>query len=208
MKGSQRSLVYERVPLGDEARRYVGGQILEGGLTMSRLLLEKLRPGEGTVFTYLPPGVNPGRARDFDHGGVASLSSSERAVVQFLRNEVDARGRRLFVVENPVARCTDPLVGDARDVFCYGDEVYHWTQCSPGRRNDVLGALRRASSGWMLVGMLTSLPSALGEPRLALARCEHATLAAMTERTELVVASAYDGEGHVIWDMSPPGHGS
>lgn len=202
--GLQRSAPYERLSLGDEARAYVERQILEGGLTLSRLVLERLRPGEGVLFTHLPPDLEPGQARDFDHGGVARLSSSEQALEQLLWERGSLLETGVFVAENAVASCADPIVREnPRGTFCYGEEVYSWVSCEASRRPDVRGALSRAASGWVLVAMLSSVPAHLGEPRLALRGCGRETLKALAERAELVVVGAYDGEGYVVWDGSP-----
>ncbi|MGH2547649.1 MAG: hypothetical protein ACRDHJ_12330, partial [Actinomycetota bacterium] len=165
------------------------------------LLLETVDLAEGECFTYLPEGTDRGQVTDFIHGGVASLEASKRCVEQVVRQHVVTRGPGIFVAENASAGCTDLAIRrDPKGVFCYGEEVYHWAEASAQQPADVRSVMTRASS-WVLNCVVTSLPSAAGAA-FVFSNCTLATLETLAERTTLIVAKAYDGEGYVTWVRS------
>lgn len=194
---------YEKVSLGEEARAYIQ-RSLRAGLTLGGLIARRINLAEGDVFAFLPQDVDHRAFSEFRYGGIARHASAAARVEERIREFSGRQPPALFVAENAVAACTDPLVQKyATSTFCYRGEVYHWLELKEVEPQDVLATMRMANSGWLLNCLVSSLASP-GDPRFALTNCTITTLDVLADRTELVVVRAYDGEGYVVWQGPSP----
>jgi len=196
--------------LGQEGTAYIERNLTHG-MTLSRIAERRVRTSSGDAWSYLPPGMSRSTALSFrdpilpsgrNAGGYDLIepvvAPSKPLVVEFVLQYLNGGGRRLFLVEDAVARPSDPAITSSRvPCFFVGDEVYEFISRPSATTAGISRAVDQAHS-FPFVGVLTCT-----DFRPTRGSClSAADLRAMAERMAAVVVGAYDGEGYVIWERT------
>ena len=153
-------------------------QRLAGGLTLSRLVRDRVRDWEDEVF--LPTGREP--PPELEHGGVVSSTEIRADAIRWLAGRL---ARASLVAEDWVRRPGDLALERLNDYIVVGGEVYHFTPESP-TAPDVDATLRNAQAahGIAFFGVRGNVRGA--------------TLEELAAAVVLVGVDAYDGETYAV----------
>lgn len=161
----------------------------------------------GDFFTFLPHGIETERAYRFDVGFRDADATPERGGGNLLpvlslkdyqatgiENFLNSTPHAICIVDDVSARMTDPGIQRKADVVALGDEVCY--ALTPARTQP---DIRRALSfGDYLWHGLVALCAPLREITPA-SLTEAAILSECLSSTRELHATAYDGEGFIVW---------
>ncbi len=203
----------EKFELDDRAQDYVTSVLSEAG-TLARLINENLRQEVASSFTFAPKRTSPAQLYRFREGGLFADGSGKRGahlrqtrisssgrehLASFVSGMLSAHRESCCVMENVLARCTDPWLQDWREfTVCYGNEVYFIarTPTPSGQLEELVG---RAETMPTFYGVLTksahkATGSGKGLPGWVLEEWRNSW--------KLLFAGAYDGEGYIFIEKS------
>jgi len=184
---------------GLEAIAYVRDQLSRGGNFAAAL--QNLPLEEGKVLSYLPAGLDPAIAREFEES--ASLSSGldvsgyTEKTGNFIYTFLGTRSKRYAVFETYAHEDTPFLSTKAVPYFIYSGDAYYFLTSQNVTLDDVLDAVAWAKR-YPFVCALTSLPK--DQLDIGLAQdVPSEVLGRFAARAEHVIVGAYDDEGYLIW---------
>ena len=165
---------------------------LLSGLSLSRRALALLNLDSGGVTSLVPP--TPADLLDFSAGiGLSRKDSWDWVYGKLMRLAV-ASGKRALVVENDLAKPTDPILAERMgETLFFAGEVFHYLDLPHCPSREALAFVGRSASGYPLNVFLTEVTnretSELGP----------ADLDAIVAGTSAIVAGSFDGEGFTLW---------
>ncbi len=133
----------------------------------------------------------------FDEGGMARTHMAQAGLAQYL-DALASRRAQCAVIENDLARRTDPQVGKPIPTASLGDRVLHW--CDLGDRTDAdcIDIFRRGASGYPLNAFVTiksSVDLGLTDGQAAAGDVPRQ----IAESLLAVIVAAFDAESFLVW---------
>jgi len=175
-------------------------QCLDGGKVLSHLLLRDVDLSAGSTTTYLPAGLDVADLHDFSQGGKASLGRTRRWVTGALAKSLSAIGPSgLVLLEHDLAMAGDPwLKRRGLRWAAFRDDVYFVCAFTDSRAdiNETLSHM----AAQVVRGAAARVPRELlpGSGNVLAPRL----IEAVAKETRLIVVSAFDGEGYVLWNKA------
>ena len=181
-------------------------ECLEYGKSLGKQLATLINRESGHITALLPQDVDSKETPDllseyrFRYGGIGSrvggtLTCLAKTVYQFLIEDAD----HICIIEDTIVLREDGWIESSDAPLLFLDNDVYWFLSS--KHCDNLERIQRilsALDGERVTGILTSLPS----ERKPLREKQDITLKDInefTERTEMIIIDAFDGEGYLIW---------
>jgi hypothetical protein len=162
-------------------------------------LARDLGPGLGEAlqeetfyaWTLADTSVAEERLSEFDRGGKIYSGDLDRAICGEAATAMARRQRSVWLVPDSLARPGDPFLTSVQtSYFAVGDAVYYWERSTEVRRLMQTWARGASAAGQIAIVTPTHIDwGAVREPELDVA----------AEQATLVVVSAYDGDGAIIF---------
>ena len=213
----------KELTLGPEALSYIDRRLAAGKL-LAKHLRERQDFWQGKVITDLPPEVSLEAAANFDaailppppvevHGEIIAKDQSRLRVVpkpDLLASLVPRVSRFLekagdvCLFEDDLASPSDSWVGSLESALVTGeDSVYHILLHGDfGDLRRIEATLRKAYSVSLIAAMTSQSPEARLTRKSRTLGSN--TLREFAQRAEMIVTSAYDDQGYLIW-LAPRG---
>lgn len=181
---------YVFAPLPDQFRARLVARLDSGG-PLGELLARKLS-GDWRLSAILPTGVSANADKSLEEGGMASSREAETLLASRIARHLNSTPASIAIFEDDVGRRGDAWIAKYdRPLHYVGDRVYHVSV--PGdTEGKVLGAIRKAASARLLVGMVAASSfRPAGE-------FDHEELRDLAESAVAIIADAFDGETFVV----------
>jgi hypothetical protein len=177
------------------AQNYLRRVVADGG-TIGKFFAASCDLVRGRVFTFLPPGISARSLSDYARGGVTSSELSRCYLSQYVLDEVGMNPDiRLVLFENRFARPGDAFLARCRSSVAFLDqEVYHFWH-SAEREERLIDVIVESATAIETAGFIFELHEAANNVTAStdwLSNFQDWECVSM-------IASAFDGEGYVIW---------
>lgn len=212
----------QQVELDSRANVYIANY-LKHASTLVRFVLDNYDLEQGTVFTYLPQGLDVSVERlhqfdqslqpppvlseetlRFDAAGnrvhVVAVETLDHLVVPFIQDHLNADSRNLCIFEAGTRLSNTAgfgYVGDAR-VMEHGEEGYLILAADDASRPEHVLHTMQMTPAWQAAGILTSMCDSM---QLPLDRHEFTTveLEQLAAAATAIIVGAYDFESYLVW---------
>jgi len=172
---------------------------LEGGLGLSRLIVESFDLNVGRCFTLLPSSTPQRTTLDFLEGGLQKVNTTNMVFATLLQGVLLTTSFGILVAENSLARCDDPIIdGEPVHRFCVKGAVYEYVPSRDITRKGIESAIRIADAGYRLNLVATTPRRKISLPR-SRSTANEGVLHDLALGAAIVLVRAYDGEGFVAW---------
>lgn len=193
----------ELVRLDERARAYIQEQ-LDLETVFCKKLAEVVDLSKGDCFTLLPEKVETDRACDFGSGFrpvnrpprgglVPVVSLIDRQSIE-VENFLKSSSRAITIIDDVAAEKSDPAIAGCKNCIFYGTEVCR-VLMAPASRQGIREALASGNQIWHGLVALCCPEAELHPASLANPAILETCLASVRE----IHATAYDGEGFIIW---------
>lgn len=178
-------------------------QELKGRGLLAQTLARRVDLGKGSISALLPTSYTDAEAYRFSAGWTASgkqvvePSDPRHHLVNEISTYLKRSDDRLLVIEDAVARLTDPEVSTWKHIFFHKEEVYHFLRGAQ-RSSVVEAVLLEANVFPGPLGILASVPDTLVPP-MEHAHIESNFFEEVAIRTETIFLEAYDSQSFLIW---------
>lgn len=196
---------------------------LSYGHTLSKVILDNIDIDSGLISTSLPYDTNEENIYNFKYGGIVPEKSPQtdsqnantkeenqtswvpirsitQPVVDIIRDFVNRDAERICIFEDALAKSTDSKMDEYKSLIrTYQHEVYHLVNIERADDQSIRETIDWAYSFWPpMIRILTSLPEKIHNKLIEL-ELTLDLLELVGQRVEMVIVSAYDGEGYLIW---------
>lgn len=189
--------------------------VLNGGHTLSKELLNLLDFEKGQFFTLLPTDADLARLHEFSYGWILPQNETKEyidefgrkssfswtptvlnEISQFIFEEVNLKGFTCFF-EDVVRLPSDPHLEFFHEYgLLYLNELYYLIDNEHASQESIRSAIGEVNALWHLLFVVTKIETSeiLGK------EITLNTIKEICRRTQLLVVGAYDGEGFVFWE--------
>jgi hypothetical protein len=199
---------------------------LLSGHTLSKTIIENISLENSWTSTWFPTDGNEENLYNFKYGGIipeppksewhksigkegnkaiwVPIRSVIVPIINTIRIFVSEDERRICFFDDTLAKSTDSGLSEYSTLLkTYNNEVYHLINRERSTDKEIHETINWTYSFWPpIIGILTSLPDFLqrdiDEKQITVEIIETAG-----KRTEMIIVSAYDGEGYLIWHKNP-----
>lgn len=184
--------------LHDVGRDWVKESLSAGG-PLSQRLLSTMQLRNGTMYVLGLSRDNRDEAPQLDHGigdpSVLSLDRSATSLLELLIELDQPEGSLGLLVENDLAKPTDPAVAVRTDTVFVQESVYHLRYLTDLETpSDLIQYLGTSASGYPLDAFVIR-----GLDRDALMRALRKDPADLVTRVDAIVNTVFDCEGFSVW---------
>lgn len=193
-----------------EAVKYIEN-VLRGGRTLSRYLLECLDLNKGKVVTFLPEGIQDIDIKNFEVGGKLKVPTetivhkpgtiaypipiTDSFLAEIVQTSIFSRESGVCILEDATRSPRDMFKTSVDDqMLVLDDEVYYLLTKKNIDKEMITKTISVANSLWHFVCVMTSWPNKPEKKNIS-----NNDIKDLVKKTEKLAIGAYDGEGYLIW---------
>jgi hypothetical protein len=192
---------------------------LQQGKTLAAFLLRHVDFRQGTVVAFTHTPLSMKETLEFGQGHASPSQDSMRKLtvgeisgvacqkpsasgqlIKVIEEQLARQEENICVLENSLAMPEDAWLKRASSrIAIYDNEVYHVLMSGARSKTSIADAIREARGPTVLVGALGPAPVGINSPISRRIPVDAEDLEEFARRSQCVFASAYDGEGYIVW---------